>query len=104
MITAADATAFCLAQPGATAAECRDAVRTQMVGGVYCDGRVEMKLGPNGEKLTRCIPSDVLAKKLAQWHPPPPTVSIATHGSDSTVVPIVIGVGALLLIGFIALR
>lgn len=61
MISAADALAYCMRQPGADAADCHDAVASQMVGGTYCDGDVIMASG----LPKRCVSSSVLAHKLA---------------------------------------
>lgn len=73
MITAADALAYCLAQPGATRDDCDRAVADHMVGGVYCGGDVLMVAGAP----PRCIPRAQLdakrAAELAHPLPSPPS-------------------------------
>lgn len=75
MITAADARAWCMAQPGALAADCDDEVRAQMVGGVYCDGRVVLTAGAPA----RCVPTSVLAQKLALMKTPTRELAPEAH-------------------------
>lgn len=100
-IDASAALAWCMAQPGAIAADCRQEVVDHTVGGVYCDGTIVMASGAP----KRCVPTGVLAGKLAAEKktplPPPPVVADARSGSGEKLA--LFGVVALVLVGGIYL-
>lgn len=60
VITADDAFAWCMSVTP-NAADCREEVAAQLVDGVYCDGTIVMTAG----QPKRCVPTGVLAAKLA---------------------------------------
>lgn len=65
-ITAAQAMAFCMSQPGFTQADCNEHVNTHLVNGQYCDGDVvSTKPDPNGPIIRTCIPQATIEKKIA---------------------------------------
>lgn len=97
VITAADALAFCLSQPGANVTDCNRAVADQMVDGVYCDGDVVMVAG----QPKRCVPTSVLERKWRAEIASPLPAPVAASGHLALVVGLI---GALAALAFYASR
>lgn len=104
MTAAEDARAYCMAQPGATAADCEALVRAHSVDGVYCDGTIVL----SADAPPRCVPRSVIARKLAAEQATPladaPASTSTSSPTRSRVIAWTIALGVVGALAFVALR
>ena len=104
MITSADALAYCLST-GTAQADCQAAVNDHMANGAYCDGDVSIVVDPSGNRVTTCIPSGVIARKIAAQKGSPLPASMQQPQTTTAAIGwIAAGVVALGVVGWFALR
>lgn len=63
-LTAAAVMSWC-AGNGSTVDECDAVVASQTVNGVFCDGDVDTSLDASGNRVVTCVPTGVIAAKIA---------------------------------------
>lgn len=99
MTTAAEALAACLAL-GTPRDVCEEKVKSQMVGGAYCDGTIVLAAGA----APRCVPRSVLDAKAAAAVVPTTSAPSPAGASVWAIAGVVAAAGAVGVVAWLALR